>query len=123
MPNPVNWFEIPVENLDRAKIFYENVFNVVLTPLESGPMKMFQFPMDPTSYGAAGTLVKMDCFKPSVEGIVIYFSVTDIAATLNRVTANGGSVLLPEMSIGEYGYIAQFTDCEGNRIALHKMKN
>lgn len=121
MFNPVNWFEIPVENLERAKKFYENVFGVALIPLEAGPMKMLQFPMDQTSYGSAGTLVKMDCYKPSTEGILIYFSVTDIAATLNRITAHGGSILLPETSIGEYGFIAQFTDCEGNRIALHKM--
>ena len=46
---------------------------------------------------------------------------TDIEGTLAKVNANGGQTLMPKTSIGEYGYIAHFQDCEGNRVALHAM--
>lgn len=119
--NPINWFEIPANDLDRAKSFYESVLDVELTELGMDHWKMYQFPMLGDSYGASGTLVKAEGYKPSHEGALIYFSVGDIEATLQKVIANGGKILLPKMSINEYGFIAHFEDSEGNRVALHTM--
>lgn len=120
--NPVNWFEIPANDLDRAKSFYESsVFDVELTELGMDPWKMCQFPMEDDSYGAAGTLVKAEGYKPFHEGTLIYFCVGDIEATLQKVIASGGKTLLSKMSINEYGFIAHFEDSEGNRVALHTM--
>ena len=42
--NAVNWFEIPVKDIGRAKKFYEKVFGLELTPEEMGPYKMTFFP-------------------------------------------------------------------------------
>jgi uncharacterized protein len=97
------------------------VFDVELTELGMDPWKMYQFPMVDDTYGSAGTLVKADGYKPSHEGTMIYFSVGDIEETLKKVIANGGTIILPKMSIHEYGFIAHFEDSEGNRIALHSM--
>ena len=119
--NPVAWFEIPAENLDRAKTFYESVFGYILTLNEMGPLKMAFFPMTNEVYGAAGALVKADCFRPSQEGALIYFSVTDIDATLAKVTAGGGKIIKPKTAIGQYGFIGHFVDSEGNGIGLHTM--
>ncbi len=120
--NPVNWFEIPVKDLDRAKKFYESVFGVKLQMEEMGPMKMAWFPMLQDASGAAGSLVKADGYTPSHEGTVVYLSVEDIEVTLAKIKANHGKTLLPKMGIGEYGFIAQFEDTEGNRVALHSTK-
>ena len=120
--NPVNWFEIPVKDLDRAKKFYESVFGVKLQMEEMGPMKMAWFPMLQDAFGAAGSLVKADGYAPSHEGTVVYLSVEDIEGTLAKIKANHGKTLLPKMGIGEYGFIAQFEDTEGNRVALHSNK-
>jgi uncharacterized protein len=117
--NPVNWFEIPVKDLDRASRFYESVFGIKLQHEEMGPMKMAWFPMQEKASSAAGSLVKMDGYTPSHSGTVVYFSVSDIEGTLAKIEANKGRTLLPKMAIGEYGFIAQFEDTEGNRIALH----
>ena len=106
--NPVNWFEIPVNELDRAKKFYESVFDIELTELGMDPWKMYQFPMVDNTYGSAGTLVKANGYKPSHEGTMIYFSVGDIEETLKKVIASGGKIILPKMSIHEYGFIAHF---------------
>lgn len=118
-PNPVNWFEIPATDLARAKKFYEAVLEAELSFNEMGPAKMAWFPMDPEAAGATGTLIQNENYTPSYEGTLVYFSVEDIEATLARVNANGGKTLNPKMSIGEYGFVAHFEDCEGNRVALH----
>lgn len=117
--NPVNWFEIPVNDLDRAKRFYETVFGFQLSLNEMGPMKMAWFPMTTGGGGATGTLMKSGGYTPSHAGTLVYFSVPDIKGTLAKVDANGGQTLMPKTGIGEHGYIAHFQDCEGNRVALH----
>jgi len=120
--NPVNWFEIPVRDLERSRKFYEKVFDKKLTLEEMGPYKMAFFPMEQGAPGAAGTLMKAESYEPSHAGTVVYFSVDDIEEILRRINANGGKTLLPKTGIGEYGFIAHFEDTEGNRLALHSMK-
>jgi len=117
--NPVNWFEIPVNDLTRAKKFYETVLGIKLSLNEMGPLQMAWFPMTEGLPGATGSLVKGEGYTPSTSGSLVYFTVKDLEETLGRVSAGGGKVLFPKMSIGEYGFIAHFEDSEGNRVALH----
>jgi len=119
--NPVHWFEIPMDDLDRAKKFYESVFDCKLNLLEMGPMKMLQFSMVNDTYGSAGALVKAEGYKPSYGGTIVYFGTNDIDGTLRKVIASGGKIIFSKRSIGEYGFIAQFEDSEGNKISLHSM--
>jgi predicted enzyme related to lactoylglutathione lyase len=116
--NPVNWFEIPVQDLDRAKSFYEYVFQLKMDLNEMGESKMAWFPMMEGT-GASGTLIKVKDVNPSHDGTLIYFSVDDINEILKRITDKGGKILTPKTSIGEYGFTAIFEDSEGNKIALH----
>jgi predicted enzyme related to lactoylglutathione lyase len=117
-----NWFEVPVKDLDRAVKFYEKVFDVKLSTEEMGGMKMALFPFTQDAPGAAGALIKGESYEPSHAGTVVYFSVEDIPETLRRINANGGKTLMPKTAIGEHGFIAQYEDTEGNRLALHSMK-
>jgi len=119
--NIANWFEIPVKDLGRARKFYEKAFDVELSFEEMGNIKMAMFPFAQDAPGAAGTLIQGPSYEPSHAGTVVYFSVDDIDETLRRITANGGKTLLPKKSIGQYGFIAQYEDTEGNRLALHSM--
>jgi len=120
--NIANWFEIPVTDLDRAAKFYEKVFDEKLTREDMGGMKMAMFPFTQDAPGAPGALVKGETYEPSHAGTVVYFSVEDIDEVLRRITAQGGKTLMPKTSIGQYGFIAQYEDTEGNRLALHAMK-
>jgi predicted enzyme related to lactoylglutathione lyase len=120
--NIANWFEISVTDLERAIKFYEKVFDVKLTSEEMGGMKLAMFPFEQDARGAAGALIKGASYEPSHAGTVVYFSVDDIPETLRRITASGGKAIMPKTSIGEYGFIAQYEDTEGNRLALHSMK-
>lgn len=119
--NPVIWFEIPVVDMERGKAFYEAVFGRQLTVVSMGPRQMAMFPMEMGIPGIGGALVKEEHFVPSYTGTMVYFSVADIADTLNKVVANKGKALIPKTSIGEYGFCAYFEDSEGNRIGLHTM--
>lgn len=117
--NPVSWFEIPVSDYKRAKSFYETILGVTLTDNDIGGSKMGWFPWDQGAPGSAGTIIQHEAYIPSHHGTMVYLSVDDIEATLEKIEANGGKTLLGKQSIGEYGFVAHFEDTEGNRVALH----
>ncbi len=120
--NPVNWFEIPVLDLDRATKFYGSVFGYTFTQETMGPYSLAFFPMAQGASGATGALIKGGTYKPSHTGTIVYFTVDDIDEILRRVNIGGGKIVLPKKNIGQYGFIAHFDDTEGNRLALHSMK-
>jgi len=117
--NPVGWFEIPVKDLNRGKKFYETVFSVKLEANEMGSLKMAWFPTQDGKAGATGSLVQGQGYVPSHHGAQVYFSVDDIEKTLSNIERSGGKTLSKKMAIGQYGFVASFEDCEGNRVSLH----
>lgn len=118
--NPVNWFEIPVSDLSRARSFYASVLGVEIAETEMGPNKMGWFPMEMGAAGAAGTLIQGDGYTPSHDGSLVYLHVDKIDPTLEAINGAGGKTLVPRTSIGQHGFIAHFEDTEGNRVALHE---
>lgn len=123
--NPVGWFEIYVDDLERAKAFYESVLNTRLESIgdpSNEQIEMLAFPANYEVYGAAGALVKIPGFKASGNSIIIYFSCDDCAVEQSKITKNGGVVQRPKMSIGDYGFITLGTDTEGNTFGLHSLK-
>ena len=119
-PNPVNWFEIPVSDLSRARKFYEALCGGELAENEMNGSKMAWFPMEMGKPGAAGTLIQGEGYTPSHEGSLVYIHVDKIDDALGRIGKAGGKTLVPRTSIGQYGFIAHFEDTEGNRVALHE---
>jgi len=121
--NPVAWFEIYVQDIDRAKRFYESVFQVSLQKLNAPfpGIELWAFPGDKSSYGAAGALVKLDGCPSGSNATLVYFHCTDCAVEEGRVADAGGQIHRPKMSIGEYGYITLAQDTEGNMFGLHSM--
>jgi predicted enzyme related to lactoylglutathione lyase len=131
-PNPVVWFEIYVQDMARAKAFYETVFQRTLQNMhaptqdyEQSGMEMWSFPSDSeasmNSYGACGMLVKMEGVPSGGGGTLVYFGCDDCAVEAARAAANGGSIFKEKMSIGKHGFIALVFDTEGNMIGLHSM--
>jgi predicted enzyme related to lactoylglutathione lyase len=120
--NPVGWFEIYVQDMKRAKAFYESVFDVQLTKLDSPEIDMWAFPMDPERSGASGALVRMPGFASGANSVLPYFSCTDCAVEAAKAERSGGKVEKPKFSIGQYGYIALIRDTENNMIGLHSMQ-
>lgn len=126
-PNPVGWFEIYVQDMARARKFYEGVFQTTLQKLDSPaaapvPIEMYSFDMAQDQWGAAGSLVKMSGVPSGGNSTLVYFSCADCATEEGRVAAHGGKVERPKMPIGQYGFIALVVDTEGNMIGLHSMQ-
>lgn len=120
--NPVGWFEIYVQNMQRAKTFYEAVFSVRLTQLEFPGMEMWVFPMDENGTGASGSLVAMEGVPSGNNSVMVYFSCADCAVEAARARDNGGAIFKEKFSIGPHGFIALVLDTEGNMIGLHSMQ-
>ena len=122
MSNPVGWFEIYVQDMPRARAFYESVFNVQLSDLGGTDMEMWAFPMGEQTYGASGALVKMPGFPSGGNSVLVYFSCDDCAVEAAKAVKAGGRIQKEKMSIGQYGFIVLVVDTEGNMIGLHSMQ-
>ena len=120
--NPVGWFEIYVQDMPRARKFYEAVLQVKLEKLGSPEMEMWSFPMAMEGVGASGSLVKMKGVPSGGNSTLVYFSCADCAIEAARVAPAGGHIDREKMSIGQYGFIALAVDTEGNMFGLHSMK-
>jgi predicted enzyme related to lactoylglutathione lyase len=119
--NPVVYFEIPVNNIDRAIKFYKTVFNFDFDKEIIDKNEMALFPFVEENSGISGALAKGEIYKPTKDGVVIYFKTQNIDETLKLATSNGGQILYPKTDNG-IGFVAEFEDTEGNRIALYQSK-
>ncbi|SON48708.1 VOC family protein [Vibrio tapetis] len=123
--NPVGWFEIYVDDIERAKAFYQTVLAVDLERLgdpKDANIEMWSFSSNIEQYGATGALIKMAGCSAGGNSTMVYFSCEDCSLEQSRVVAAGGKVTQDKMSIGEYGFIAMVIDTEGNMIGLHSEK-
>lgn len=119
--NALNWFEIPVTDIDRAKKFYETIFEMEMTEMPMGGLQMVSFPYGPGSGKVSGALIKHEMYEPMQNGVLIYLNANpDIQTVIDRIEDAGGRIDIPKTQISpEIGYMSVFTDTEGNRIALH----
>lgn len=126
--NPVGWFEIYVQDIEKATRFYEQVFQLKLAnmadPSEDadGNMKMSTFPMTMDEIpGASGALVQMEGVASGGNSTIVYFSSHDCSVEEARVTQAGGKIHKSKMSIGAYGFMSLCTDVDGNMFGIHSM--
>lgn len=122
MKNAINWFEIPVKNYERAKQFYSTVMALEIKDhhMPEQNIKYGMFPYDADNNGVGGGLIEGNGQNPTTDGPTIYLNAgDDLNLALNKVEISGGKIMMPKTDIGENGFMAQFTDTEGNRIALH----
>ena len=119
--NNLNWFEVPAPDINRAKTFYETIFNIEMPTMEMMGMEMAFFPGEQDSGKAMGGLAKSDMHKPSTDGPIIYLNANPaLEEALDKVEAAGGKIIMPKSKISdEIGFMAIFIDSEGNRMAMH----
>jgi predicted enzyme related to lactoylglutathione lyase len=118
MANALNWFEIPVTDLDRAARFYERALDVRLKREVFGDMHLAVFPYAGQSVGGALAVDKRR--KPSTDGALVYLNAAgQLDAVLGRIPEAGGSILVQKTDIGDPGFIALVRDTEGNVVGFH----
>lgn len=122
MRNPVNWFEIYVQDISKAKAFYEAVFQIEMQLLDHPGVEIFAFPMEKGAAGAPGVIMQAPGCSSGAMGTTVYFSCMDCAEEAARAAEHGGSVFKEKSSIGEWGYIAIIKDLDGNMVGLHSQK-
>ena len=120
--NAVGWFEIYVQDMARAKAFYEGMLQVQLQKLASPEIEMWSFPGNMGQPGSPGSLVHMPGFPSGGNSVLVYFSCDDCSVEESRIVPSGGKVHRPKLSIGQYGFITLGVDTEGNMFGLHSMK-
>ncbi|HAT3992158.1 TPA: VOC family protein [Elizabethkingia anophelis] len=115
------YFEIPVNDLQRAVKFYSAIFNFIFEKEIMDGYEMAFFPFEETKSGVTGALVKGDVYKPTKNGVILYFKTDSIENTLKKVLEYDGNILYPKTLNEKFGFaVAEFEDSEGNRIALHQ---
>jgi uncharacterized protein len=123
--NPVVWFEIYVDDISRARKFYEAVLNIqfqdMADPTADG-LQMAAFPMQQDRPNASGALIHMEGMKAGGNSTIVYFDCRDCAVEEARVPGAGGKIFKKKLSIGEHGFMSLCTDTEGNMFGLHSMQ-
>jgi uncharacterized protein len=123
MANVITWFEIPAKNFERACAFYSQVLGGDIHKMDSPRGLNYGFLPGFTQNEIGGAVVQGEGYEPSNKGSVVYLNGgNDLSVALSKVEKAGGKILMPKTSIGENGFMAHFTDTEGNRVALHSMK-
>lgn len=121
MDHTIIHFEIPANNVEKLRRFYEEVFGWKITLVE-GPLEYWMIetvPVDSNGKtirpGVNGGMYKTQISdsKP-----INYFSVESISAFLDKIIKSGGKVTQPKQEVPEVGWIAAAEDPEGNQFAL-----
>ncbi len=125
--NPVGWFEIYVEDIDRARKFYETVLGITMSDLpnpsdDGSKMVAFTETDAGENPGATGALVQMEGVSSGGNSVLVYFMSADCSVEEARVDDAGGEVVKPKMPIGPHGFISLCNDTEGNMFGLHSMQ-
>ncbi len=122
MANVINWFEIPAKNFDKACEFYSAVLGAEIHKIDSPTGLKMGFLPNSNPDNVGGAIVQGEGYEPSAKGSIVYLNGgDDLSTPLSKVEKAGGRIMVPKTSIGENGFIAHFTDTEGNRVALHSM--
>lgn len=121
--NPFAWVEIYVDDMGRARKFYETVLQIEMIPMQTpgelSDLEMLSFPWSEDEINISGALCKTKDMKPGTGGTLVYFTCEDCAVEESRVEGAGGHVLQPKFPIGEHGFCSICMDTEGNTIGLH----
>ena len=115
-------FEIPVDNLGRAKEFYQDLFGWKITEVPGMPYWIVhtvetdeqQMPKESGAING-GFFKKEDDEKISP---VIVINVPDIDEYIMKIEQAGGKIILPKNQVGEFGLYARFEDTEGNVVGI-----
>ena len=112
----VFYFEMPVEDFDRATKFYESVFGWKVTKTEraSGPYYAVKTG-DDSNPGINGSFFKKEEGWTTISNVI---GVKDIDGAIDKISKLGGTIIFPKTVINGVGYLAYFKDPEGNTFGM-----
>ena len=117
--NTINWFEIPVRDIAKAKALYGAMLNAELQVSDFGGIPHAVFPHGNAT--VSGALVVDPKRQPGSSGPLIYLDAPDgVARCIARALEAGAKLVQPATPIGPHGTIAVIEDLDGNVIGLHE---
>ena len=117
MKNALNWFEIPVRDMDRALACYEALLGEKLRRETFGGLPYGVFPYE--APGTSGALVQ-DSRRTPGGGTLVYLNADGkLDDVLARAAEAKATVVLPKTPIGPDGFIAILVDTEGNQVGFN----
>ena len=117
MSNKLTHFAIHIDDIERAKNFYEGVFDWGFSSY--GQADFLQIKADKSDNGELIGALQSRKFSPlpdKVIGLECSIGVENIDEIIEKVKNNAGQILMPKTAIPYVGYIAKFLDTEGNLI-------
>jgi uncharacterized protein len=122
MSGRVVHFEIPFDDVDRAKGFYQDAFgwNIMSLPelqynmVSSGPTDQATGPTEPG-------FINGGMFERGINPVtspVLVIDVPDVDEALRTIEKLGGQTVTPKVAVGDMGFSAYFKDTEGNLLGL-----
>lgn len=124
MSNKLTHFAIHIDDIERAKKFYDGVFHWGFNSYGQGDF--LQIKADKSEHGELIGAMQSRKYSPVPEKVIGFectIGVENISVVIDRVTENGGQVLMPKTAIPYVGYIAKFLDTEGNLICAMEYNN
>lgn len=110
MTHPLCHFEIPADDVARAKEFYKNLFGWQIDEVEGG----YHLIQTGENEVGGGMMKRM---APQQQP-TIYFQVESADDYIRRIHELGGTIVVPKMAVPTMGYFAQAVDTEGNVFAI-----
>lgn len=116
------WFEIPADDVERAKKFYRSLFGWKIAPFPGvpGPGVQDYQHIDTGGPDASPDGGLMKRMHPQ-QAITQYVSVPSVTKSMAKVEKLGGTVCVPKTAVPQMGYFAICQDTEGNTFALWEM--
>jgi uncharacterized protein len=118
--NKVVFFEIPASNFKKAKEFYEQVFDWKVELWGDDGAMAYTIPVDKDQNPIEPGGINGGFYKRKAKDDQPSFGVEteSLDKTLQAIEKAGGKIVMPKHSIGEWGFMADFADHEGNIITL-----
>lgn len=124
MPNKMTHFAIHIDDIERAKNFYDEVFEWGFQSY--GPSDFSQIKADKTDNGELIGALQARKYSPVAEkiiGLECSVSVENVDDIIEKVKTNGGQILMQKTAIPHVGWLAKFLDTEGNLLCAVQYDN
>ena len=124
MGNKLTHFAIHIDDIERAKHFYGEVFNWGFNGL--GQSDFLQIKSDNSDNGELIGALQARKYSPVTDKIIGWectIGVGNLDEVIEKVKSSGGQVIMPKIAIPFVGYISKFLDTEGNLICAMQYDN
>ena len=115
----IGYFQIPADDVGRAKRFYQSLFGWKIEPNTVLPEKSLQWQDITTGQAEEGMMNQGGIYKRMNPGPIMNFVIVeDFDTVIARVEKLGGTIVMPKNAIKTVGIVAVIKDTEGNILGL-----